>query len=317
MTRRRFLGHCSLAAAALPIQPILSKLALASTASAAGMSPSVKFPAAPRDRIAVASYPFREFIAGPDHKQGNLSIELKDFARHVGEKFGVHRIEPWSAHFPSTDSGYLEQFRAELGKAKASLVDIAVDGDDSPYAADSAERARAVAFSKKWIEVAAAIGSPSVRTNIPPAKDTKPDIARLTQALLQVAEHGAARNVVVHLENDNPLSEDPFFIGQVIDKVGNPWLRALPDFGNTLNAHDADYAYRGIDVMFAHAYGICHVKDLELDEQGKAARVDLARTFGILKAHNYKGFCSIEYDAPGDPYKATAELIEKTEQYLG
>ena len=73
----------------------------------------------------------------------------------------------------------------------------------------------------------------------------------------------------MHLENDDPVSEDPFFIVKVIDKVGSPWLRALPDFGNTVVAHDEDYAYRAIDEMFAHAYGICHVKDGEENEEGK------------------------------------------------
>jgi hypothetical protein len=103
----------------------------------------------------------------------------------------------------------------------------------------------------------------------------------------------------------------------VMEKVGSPWLRALPDFGNTLNAHDEDYAYRAIDAMFAHAYGICHVKDGEVNEQGRATHVDLARTFGILKRHAYKGYCSIEYDTAGEPYGPTAKLIEATVGYLG
>jgi len=44
--------------------------------------------------------------------------------------------------------------------------------------------------------------------------------------------------------------------------------------------------------------------------------VDLERTFAILKQRGYKGYCSMEYDAPGDPYKATADLIAKTVKYL-
>jgi sugar phosphate isomerase/epimerase len=131
-----------------------------------------------------------------------------------------------------------------------------------------------------------------------------------------VAEYASSKNVVVHLENDDPVSEDPFFIAQIIDKVNSPWLHALPDFGNSLAAHDEDYAYRGIDAMFAHAYGICHVKDGEVNDAGKAVHVDLARTFEILKKHGYKGYCSIEYDAPGDPYKPTAELVEQTIKFL-
>ncbi|PYX31580.1 MAG: hypothetical protein DMG77_06215 [Acidobacteria bacterium] len=308
-TRRRFLAHGAGAAAGMWLVPASSR---ATTTS----QPSVKFPSAPRERVAVASYPFREFIAGEWHKPGNPAVELKDFAAHVGEKFNVHRIESWSAHFPSTDAKYLAEFRAAVEKADAGVANIAVDGEYSPYAADRAEREKAIAFGKHWIDVAVGIGSPSVRTNIPGAKDTKPDAERLTESLRQVVDYASSKNVVVHLENDNPVSEDPFFLAKVIEKVNSPWLHALPDFGNTLNAHDADYAYRAIDAMFAHAYGICHVKGGEVNQQGKATRVDLARTFGILKKHGYKGYCSIEYDAPGDPYKATAELVEKTVGFL-
>ena len=308
-TRRRFLSQCGGAAAGAWVLPAWSR-------AWSVAQPSIRFPAAPRERVAIASYPFREFIAGEDHKSGNPTIELKDFAAHVVEKFNVNRIEPWTGHFPSTDSRYLKQFRGAVENAHAAIANIAVDGDSSPYADDRAEREKAIAFSKQWIDVAVAIGSPSVRTNIPRAKDAKPEVERLSESLGRVVEYASAKNVVVHLENDNPVSEDPFFLVQVIERVNSPWLHALPDFGNTLNAHDDDYAYRAMDEMFAHAYGICHVKDGEVNAQGKASRVDLARTFGILKRHRYKGYCSIEYDAPGDPYKATAELVEKTVGFL-
>jgi sugar phosphate isomerase/epimerase len=287
-----------------------------SRAAESANHPTVKFPSKPRERVAVASYPFREFIAGSDHKNGNPTVELKDFAAHVVKEFNVHKIEPWTGHFPSTDPKYLAEFRAAVENAHSGVANIAVDGENSPYAADRAEREKAIAYSRQWIDVAVGIGCPSVRTNVPKAKDTKPDLERLSASLRQVVEYAASKSVMVHLENDNPVSEDPFFLVKVIDKVNSPWLHALPDFGNTLNAHDEDYAYRAIDVMFAHAYGICHVKDGEVNEQGKATHVDLARTFAILKRHGYKGYCSIEYDAPGEPYKPTADLIEQTIRYL-
>ena len=162
----------------------------------------------------------------------------------------------------------------------------------------------------------AALGSPSIRTHIQGTKDSKPDVARAAETLARVGEYGAKKNVVINLENDDAVSEDPFFIVQVLEKVNNPWLRALPDFGNTLNTHEDDYNSRAMDKMFAHAYGICHVKDGEVDEQGKPTHVDLARTFELLKENKFKGYCSIEFDAPGDPYKPTAELVEKTVKFL-
>jgi len=316
-SRRDFLGQCAGTAAAAWLVPEFVR--------AMGRSePSVKFPSAPRDRVAVAAYPFREFLVGwtgwdgktPSAIPASHQIELKDFAAHVADKFNVHKIEPWSRLFPATDSKYLEQFRNAVEKSHSAVVDIAVDGEHSQYSPDAAERGLALASSKKWVDVGAALGSPSIRTHVQGGKDMKADAALAADTLARVAEYGGKKNVVVHLENDDAVSEDPFFIVQVIEKVNSPWLRALPDFGNSLNTHDDDFNYRAMDAMFAHAYGICHVKNGEVDDNGKPTHVDLARTFAILKKHAYKGYCSIEYDAPGDPYKPTAELVEKTVGFL-
>jgi sugar phosphate isomerase/epimerase len=315
-SRREFLELCAVAAGTC----LLPEVALA----AGNNGPAVQFPSAPRDRVAVAAYPFREFIVGWmgwDHKTPSKiplsdQIELKDFAAHVVQKFNIHKVELWSPIFPSTDQKYLEQLRSAIDKAGSAVADIAVDAQHSQYSNDPSEREKALTVSKQWIDCAVILGSPNIRTHIDSAKDSKPDIGRASETLSRVADYAAKKNVVVHLENDDPVSEDPFFIVQVIEKVKSPWLRALPDFGNSLAARGEDFNYRAMNAMFAHAYGICHVKDGEMDEHGKATHVDLPRTFGILKQHEYKGYCSIEYDSSGDPYKPTAELVEQTVKYL-
>jgi sugar phosphate isomerase/epimerase len=307
-TRRRFLTQCCGAAAFAYFLPSL--LADSKT------EPHLNFPSQARERIAIASYPFREFIAGEDHKSGNPTIELKDFAAHVIAKFNINKIEPWTGHFPSTDAKYLERFRVAVADARGAIVNIAVDGEHSPYAADPAERELAIAFSKKWVDAALALGSPCIRTNIPAAKDSKPDLERTADSLARVVEYASTKNVVVNLENDNPVSEEPFFLVKVIEKVNSAWLHALPDFANTLTRYDEKHAYAGVDAMFAHAYCISHVKDGEADEHGKLVHVDMAKTFGFMKRHGYKGYCSMEWDRPGDPYLGTASLIETTLRYL-
>ena len=286
-----------------------------SGATAAPM-PSVNFPSQPRERISICSYPFREFIAGNRHKDGNPSIDLKDFAAHIAETFHIKKIEPWTGHFPSTDPEYLQDFRKALEKAGASVANMAVDTHDSFYANDREERQRAIAHSRKWIDVAVTLGSPGVRTNIARAKDVKPDVDRLAESLQQVVAYASRRNIVVHLENDDSVSEDPFLLVRVVKKVNSPWLRVLPDFGNTLAAQNENYSYRAIDSMFQHAYGICHVKDSIANERREIKHVDMARTFALLRRHSFRGYCSIEYDAPGDPYEPTARLIEETIHYL-
>ena len=315
-TRREFVGQCTAALAGACLLPELAR------ATASG--PSVVFPSDPRKRVAVAAYPFREFIVGwkgwdgktPSTIPLSQQMQLKDFAAHVAEKFNVHNIEPWSPIFPSTDPKYIEGFRAAVEKAGSAVVDIAVDGGFSQYSMDASVRQKAVTATNQWIDVGAALGSPSIRTHIDAAKDSKPDVGRTADTLARVAEYGAKKKIVVHLENDNPISEDPFFIVQVLDKVNSPWLRALPDFGNSVAAHGQEFSDRAMEEMFSHAYGICHVKNGENNEQDKFVPVDLARSFAILKKHGYKGYCSIEYDAPGDPYKPTAEMVEQTIKFL-
>src|SRR5690242_6594275 len=138
-TRRRFLAEVPGAAASLLLWP-MPKRAFA----AAEGTPHISFPAAPRERIAIASYPFRDFVAGREDQPGSGKMELKDFAAHVSAKFNIKKIEPWSVHFRSLESSYLEQLRAAIAQAGGAIVNIAVDGGHSPYSADAEERERAV-----------------------------------------------------------------------------------------------------------------------------------------------------------------------------
>jgi sugar phosphate isomerase/epimerase len=196
------------------------------------------------------------------------------------------------------------------------VVNIAVDGEHSFYAADQSERDKAVTANKQWIDAAVTLGSPSIRTHIAPAGKQPPDLERCADTLKRVAEYAATRSVVVHLENDDGATEDPFFLVQVIEKVNSPWLRGLPDFGNSLMHLVPESAYAGLEAMFKHSYGICHVKGSESTEKGAVVSVDLAYSFGILKKSNYRGYLSMEYDDAGDPYRGTEQLIEKTLQLM-
>ena len=275
--------------------------------------PSAKFPKEPRQRLAIATYPFREFIAGAHDPHATSSkMPLKEFAGHVKQKFNVTKIEPWSEHFLSTDTAYLDDLRTTVQKAGCGFANIAADGENRFYSADASARAQGVAFGKKWIDVAARLGSPSVRINMSAAKDAKPDAALVAESLRILAAYGATKNVVVHHENDNPVSEDVFFIADVLDRVNSPWDRALPDCGNSFSAMPAEDAYRGLEQMFARAYAISHVKDISMTPKGEAVQVDLTRALAIAQRHDYKGYFSMEWDTEGDPYAGTERLIAAT-----
>ena len=125
-----------------------------------------------------------------------------------------------------------------------------------------------------------------------------------------------SKNIIVNLENDDLVTEDAFFLIKLITKVNHLYLRALPDFANSMMKGDADFNYRAVGGMFQLAYNICHVKDGEADENGKYINIDMKRTFDILRSSNFRGYCSMEYDASGDPYPPTMKFIEQTLQNL-
>lgn len=262
------------------------------------LPPHASFPSNPRERLAVASYPFRKLLP------------LLDFPKMVAERFGVHGIEPLDTHFLSTDAGYLGKFRETLEKAGSRVVNIPVGRlGGSFYDADAERRKRAIDAAKHWIDVAVVVASPSVRVHVAAAKNP-PNVALAAESLREVADYGERKNVVVHLENDDPKSEEAFFLVDVIKAAKTLWLRALPDFCNSmLLERGSEYNYDAVRVMFDHAYGICHVKDSEQDGK-KMFHVDLGRTFEIARAAGYRGYFSMEYDAEGDPVGPTEGLIE-------
>src|SRR5271166_4539970 len=110
LTRRTFLEKASVltagafvAASGLPIAAAQTKL-----------EPHISFPSAPRDRLAVASYPFRAYIDSPNNRDRNHTLpgmDLADFPAEVVRKFNVHNIEPHNRHFRSLDAEYLARFR--------------------------------------------------------------------------------------------------------------------------------------------------------------------------------------------------------------
>ena len=277
--------------------------------------PHVKFPTEPRARLAVASWPFREFIESPTNKWGRNpkvpGMDLKDFAAMVIRRFDVRGIEPLGQHFRSTELSYVRELREATEKAGAHVVDVPTDVGPSFYDPDSAKRRTAVENGKKWVDIAQALGSPSIRAHIEGAPHVEPNVDRAAESLRQLAEYGAEKDVVINLENDDNRTEDPFFIVQVLEKVNHPYLHALPDFCNSMLTHNQEFNNRAMDAMFRHAYNIAHMKDSEVDG-GKVYTVDVAKCFESAKASGYRGYFSMEWEGAGEPYAGTQKLIDES-----
>lgn len=282
------------------------------TASWAKAAPHQQFPTEPRKRLAVSTYPFRAFIASSGNKPG---MTLEGFAATIVEEFNVRGIEPWSHHFESIEPDYVSKLKRGFDRAGVHAVNISVD-IHANLCGTAEERNEAYAHYKQWVEAARLLGSPSIRVHLPPASMKADYINCAVDGLKRVADYGAQKNIVVNLENDDPRTEDPFRIVEIIKRANTPYLRALPDFCNSMILKDStQYNDDGLAAMFPLAYNISHVKAEEA-EGSKVYRVDLKTIFAIAERANYRGYFSMEFDSPGDPYAATKKLIEQSLSYL-
>ncbi len=281
--------------------------------------PHLEFPTSPRDRLSVTSYPFRAYFEGASHRDRKPGVtspavpamDIKEFPAFVAEKFGVYNVNPLLNHFRSTDAAYLASFREAVAKAHSHVVDFGLPGRCFATT-DSSVGEAAIRDARQWIDIAAAIGSPSVRPHLESQPGKQPDLDGAVSNLSRLADYGAKQNVVVNLENDSAVWEDPFFIVKVVEKANHPYLRALPDFGNSISQYGEEGNEKAVDAMMKHVFNMCHVKGA-VESDGKPYHVDLSKMFAIAQRNSYRGYYSMEFDTNGgDPVAGTMKLIDET-----
>ena len=272
--------------------------------------PDFHFPAQPRSRLAVSTYPFRSVIRSLHPREGETSsgMSLEEFARSIPSRLHVSAIEPWSHHFESVEPAYLQGLNAAFKGANLLVVNIPVDVGVQ-LCGTSEQRQKGLNTYHAWVDAAVILGAPSIRVHLPHGESGK-EISCSVSALGDLAAYGRSRNIVINLENDEPQIEQPERISKVIGGVNSPFLRALPDFCNSMLVHnDPEYDYHAMELLFPLAYNISHVKDEESDD-GKVYRIDVNRIFPIANKAGYRGFFSMEWEGTGDPYEGTTKLIE-------
>ena len=293
------------------------KAAMACSASVAlaktVKEPQANFPTEPRARLAVATYPFRKILISPtnhDRDTSQQGMDLAAFARYIRTEFKVSGIEPLSIHFPSIEPSAILKLRAAFDAAGVHTVNIPVDDSVELCSDDAATRDAGNARYRTWIDIAVTLRSPSIRIWIPKCTDTS-DLSRAVHALQPTLEYAAEKNIVINLENDDPVSSSDQRVLNAIQLANSPYLRALPDFANSLMAGDQQFNSQAVKRMFAHAWNIAHVKDAEMIRD-KRETVSLPDLFAIAKAAQYRGYYSMESDSDADPVIDTKHLISQS-----
>jgi sugar phosphate isomerase/epimerase len=315
MNRREFLARLAQAGAAgLP-----GGVAIAAT-TRRRRRPVRHYAYSSRARIGISTWSFHRFFPTARTKgtiPSNQQLAMLDFPGMIAQRYKVHNLELVAPHFASTEPAYILELRNQILRAHSRLVNIPVDVDDLWTGGGLSDpnpniRNAAIAAVKKWIDIAHTLRGRSVRAD--PGKFNPQSPAPTVDSYRQLVAFSRPLGIDVLIENHAGIGyQYPEELVTLIRSVGNPHLRALPDFGNFL---DETTRMRGLRLLFPLSSSICHAKGLQFDSQGQETQFNFGECVAISRQAGFKGIYSVEFEGPGDPYTGVQNVVDELVKYL-
>jgi L-ribulose-5-phosphate 3-epimerase len=303
-TRRNFLAGSIAATAALPT--------FADT------------PAAPRrvNRIGVSTYSFWEF------KNDNLrSIEK---CIDLAADMGFDGVELLHMQMQDESPATLQKI-----KRRAFLLGLDLMGFSTHQSfmyPDKTERNKNVDITIHQIELAYALGIPTMRVNTGRWKTSKdfdelmknrgiePNLPGYTDedgygwvidGFTKCLKHAEKCGVMMGLENHWGLGRTPEGVLRIVNTIDSPWLQVTLDTGNFL-----EDPYQKLE-MIAPKAALVQAKTYYGGGLWYTLDLDYDRIAAMLRKHNYRGYISLEFEGKDDPLTAVPRSLALLRKAFG
>jgi sugar phosphate isomerase/epimerase len=255
----------------------------------------------PPNRIAVSTYSYWRY-----RNDTKLPIEA---CIDLAAEAGFDGVEILHVQMESETNAYLQQLKRRAFVNGLDLCGFSThQGFVSP---DPAERQRNVEHTIHCIELAYALGIPTIRVNtgrwrtirdfdqlmankgIEPRLEGYSDddgFGWVIDGLERCLAHAETCGVVMGLENHWGLGRTADGVLRIVDAIDSPWLQVTLDTGNFLENADAQMeqlAPRAVLVQAKTYYGGGTWYTLDLD---------YPRIAKMLRKHDYRGYVSLEFE---------------------
>ncbi|WP_081614088.1 sugar phosphate isomerase/epimerase family protein [Novipirellula maiorica] len=251
--------------------------------------------------IAVSTYSYWRY-----RDDSKLSIEeCVDLAADAG----FDAVEILHVQMQDESNATLQRIKQRAFRQGLSLCGLSTH--QSFVSPDAAKRQEAIDHTNHCIELAYAMGIPTIRVNtgrwgtsgsfdeLMENKGIEPRLEGYTDddgfkwvrdSLEQCLATAEKCGVVMGLENHWGLGRTADGVLRVVGEVDSPWLRVTLDTGNFLEDQYSQYEKLAPEAVFVQAktyYGGGTWYTLE---------IDYAKVAAILKAANYRGYISLEFE---------------------
>ncbi len=311
--------------AAVPTGALSRRAWLGGAAAAAAWSAlpaaAVAVPAkAPPLKLAIATYSYWHF------KPPKVSVQT--VIDKAGD-LGAEGVDILHRQLDSEEPAYLQELKRRALSRGVALVCLSIHQDFVDP--DPAERQRNIDHTLHCIKLAHALGIPCIRLNsgrwntiksfdeLMKARGEEPVLPGHTEdegfkwcidciekCLPSAAKHG----VVLALENHWGLTRTPAGLLRIARAIDSPWLGVLMDTGNFLEDPYPKLeaiAPRTVFVQAKTYFGGGEWYTLDLDYR---------RVARILRAANYRGYVSLEFEGKENPDTAVPKSLQLLRESL-
>jgi sugar phosphate isomerase/epimerase len=218
-------------------------------------------------------------------------LDMMDLPDAVAYHLHLHNLEVCNINLLSMEPSYIREFKERLHKAKSRVVDLVVEIDPpttayrgyiSVCSPNPEIRAHAIEETKKWIDIAAVLGSPSIMPN-QGVHYLPQDLTPCIEGLKALVEYGKPKGVAVILE---PRGER---LEQLVELIKGSGAYSNPQIGTV----------EGLRLLYPLARTVQHV----------GGRTDIPTTVKIAKEMGFKGWYSIEAGG-ADPWASVQKVID-------
>jgi sugar phosphate isomerase/epimerase len=282
-------------------------------------------------KIALSSYSFLGYGGAAGEAETPTVHEMID--RCV--EYGVDGIEFLNEHLNASGVTTPEAL-AELKQYAAlrGIRPVTLSANNNPLRTTPQERADDLTRFMEWIDWAAQLGTPFVRTfggrwgtirdfkeltanrgEEPPAEGftAEQGYEWTVTSLRYAADYASKRGVTLVLENHWGPTGTSAGCKKIHDGVNSPWLKYVLDTGNFFHLEDQ---YAEMQTLMEDL-AILHVKVYGGGwRMGETPQIDYARVRQMLDAVNYTGYVSIEFEGKAHPKQGIEEGLAQIRQHL-
>ena len=228
------------------------------------------------------------------------TLSMLDLPDQVAKRLRLHNLEVCNINLLSMEPSYIGEFKKRMRRAKSRVVDLIVELDPpatayrgyiSVCSPDAAIRAHAIEETKKWIDIAAVLGSPSIMPD-QGVRYMPADLTPCIAGLKALVDYGKPKGVAVILE---PRGER---LDQLVELIKGSGAYANPQIGTE----------EGLRLLYPLARTVQHINN--------RPRSNLPLAMKLSKELGFKGWFSIETDGGPDAWAQIQNVIDALLQYL-